>query len=218
MTWDFKYLQDEVKDLLNFNSAQTNQDFTAAQIKKSINRAYGREVHSAWLEGLKKYFHAVYDATWTSGSTTYEVPEFIQQQSILQVFDVTSSDPGHRLVFSDNGYAGDVFWKSRNILQWGTSGPSENKTLRFEFFAEPVDMSEDDDEPDLIFPTYREILVWAAGIDLRRRADEGSPGEWLQAHHDLRVDYWKTLSRGKPFSDVPAFKNSYPDAEVGFVY
>jgi len=218
MTWDFKYLQDEVSDLLNFNSAQTDQDFSTAQVKKAINRAYAREVHAAWLEGLQKYFHAIAELTWLSDETTFAVPPSIQQKSIIKVIDVTNSDPGHNLVFDDTGFSGDVFWKDRNTLQWGDSGPSEDKTLRFEFYAEPVDMVADDDEPDLVQPVYREVLVWSAAIDLRRRADEGAPPEWLGAYAELRLDYWKSISRGKPFTDYPVIKNAYPDAEVGFVY
>lgn len=216
--WSFLYLQNEVKDLINFNSSQTDQDFTTAQLKKAINRAYVREVNKAKQEGLQKYFHAYTDLTWLSGDVTFTVPDSIRHNALIKVEDVTTSDPGHKIVFDDNGFSGDVFWRDRNTLQWGTAGPSEDKTLRFEFYAEPTDMVSDDDEPDLVPPQHREIIVWSAGVDLRRRADEGSPQEWLAELHELRITYYKSMSLGKPFQDYPAIKNSYPDAEVGFVY
>ena len=44
---NFKELQDEVSELINFNSLQADQDFSAAQIKNAINRAYAREYRKA---------------------------------------------------------------------------------------------------------------------------------------------------------------------------
>ena len=61
---DFKAMQDEVAELLNFNSAQTDQDFTTAQIKKAINRGYAREYRKARQEGVREWFSGYREAVY----------------------------------------------------------------------------------------------------------------------------------------------------------
>ena len=88
---NFKELQDEVSDLLNFNSSQTDQDFTTSQIKKAINRAYLRETNKARQEGLSSYFKAVTTFTWPSGSKTVALPSIIQKRFLINMEDITGA-------------------------------------------------------------------------------------------------------------------------------
>ena len=62
---NFKELQDEVSELINFNSLQSDQDFSAAQIKNAVNRAYAREYRKARQEGTRSFFFAYRDLVLT---------------------------------------------------------------------------------------------------------------------------------------------------------
>ena len=214
---DFKTLQDEVSELLNFNSSQTDQDFTTSQIKKAINRAYAREYRKARQEGVRQWFAATVQLTWTSGSTTFTLPDSVKRNQIIHVIDVTNNDPGYTLVFDDRGFLGDLHWKDRNTLQWGTDGPSEDKTLRIEYMAEPEEMSADADEPKLVSRDHHELIAYSAAIDLRTRADEVAPQSWLFERQELRIDFYKDVSRSRPHSTVNTIRSGYSDS-ADFIY
>ena len=205
---NFKELQDEVSDLLNFNSSQTDQDFTTSQIKKAINRGYLRETTKARQEGLSSHFKTRTDITWPSGSLTFSLP---QKRFLINMDDITDQDPGRMMTFSDNPLAGDLFWLDRNTMQWGESGPSSDKSLRAEFFSYPETLLNDDDEPSIIGPEHHELLFYSAAIDLRTRADEAAPMEWLRQQMELRIDLYKDLSRGRPIRNVPTISGHSPD-------
>tara|TARA_R110002020_G_scaffold230081_1_gene440853 strand:+ start:303 stop:950 length:648 start_codon:yes stop_codon:yes gene_type:complete len=214
---NFKELQDEVSELINFNSLQTDQDFTTAQIKNAVNRAYAREYRKARQEGIRRYFSTTTDVVWESGSVTLELPERIRGSQICRVSDVTSTDPGTMVVFDDRGFLGDVFWKDRVTLQWGQTGPNETKTLRFEIMPEPSKMLTDDEVPDLVSPDHHELIFYSAAIDLKTRADEMAPPSWMSEREELRMDYYKDVSRGRPHSDVTSIRSAYPDS-ADFIY
>jgi hypothetical protein len=214
---DFKTLQDEVSELLNFNSTQTDQDFTTTQIKKAINRAYAREYRKARQEGLRQWFSSVTEITWLSGAVTLSLPGSVKRNQISRIIDVTNSDPGCQLMVDDNGFLGDVHWKDRSTLQWGSEGPSSNRTLRVEYMAEPEEMSADDDVPELIAPDHHELIFYSAAIDLRTRADEVSPQSWAMERQELRMDFYKDVSRGRPHSTVTVIRSGNEDASE-FIY
>ena len=215
---NFKELQDEVSDLLNFNSSQTDQDFTTSQIKKAINRAYLRETNKARQEGLSGYFKAQTDVTWPSGDLTFPLPERLRGVQLIKLVDVTdnSSGSGYCVVVYDGGdpptgtpawdsqmLLGTIFWKDRNTLQWGENGPNEDKTLRVEFMSKTETLTNDDDVPELVPGEHHELLFYSAAVDLRTRADEAAPMEWLRQQMELRIDFYKDVSRGRPHTSVP---------------
>jgi len=206
---DFAELQDETKELLNFNASQADQDFTLAQVKSALNRAYRREYVRARQEGSRRYFISTTDVSWTAGSATLELPTRLQGAQIIRVTDVTNSNPGSELVFSDFGNTGDLFWLNRNTLQWGESGPGATKTLRFEYFPKITKMVEDDDEPNLVPPEHHDIIFWSAAIDLRNRADEMAPQAWLIERESLRMDLWKDISKNRPHTDTIGISTTY---------
>ena len=208
---DFSELQDETKELLNFNASQTDQDFTLAQVKNAINRAYRREYVRARQEGSRRYFISTTDVSWVAGSATLELPTRLQGAQVIRITDVTSNSPGSELVFSDFGNVGDLFWLNRNTLQWGQSGPGSTKTLRFEYFPKITKMIEDDDEPDLVPSEHHDIIFWSAAIDLRNRADEMAPQAWLIERESLRMDLWKDISKNRPHTDTIGITTTYPD-------
>lgn len=215
---DFKELQTETEELLNFTSGVTDQNFTTAQIKRAINRAYKREVRLAKQEGTSSWFKVVQEETWPSGDLTFELPTGITGKTLIRVYDRTDNDPGLPLEIADNGNASRTFWKDYKTLQWGsTTGPGSDKTLAFVYYADAADMAEDGDEPWLIPPENREVLYWSAALDLRLRADEIVPREWKEQHKDAQSDFWKKVSLGRP-SDAPPTIRVVRSSDNTFVY
>jgi len=208
---DFLEIQTETKELLNFNSSQTDQDFTLVQVKSAINRAYRREYVRARQEGSRRYFISTTDVTWPSSTATLGLPSRLQGAQIVRVCDITDSNPGSELVFSDYGNVGDLFWLNRNTLQWGTTGPGSSKTLRFEYFPSITKLVQDEDLPDLIPSEHHDIIFWSAAIDLRNRADEMAPQSWLFERENLRMDLWKDISKNRPHTDTMGITVTHPD-------
>ena len=214
---DFLELQTETKELLNFNSSQTDQDFTLVQVKNAINRAYRREYVRGRQEGTRRFFISTTDVAWPSGQATLELPGYLQGVQIVRISDVTSGAPGTELIFSDSGSVGDLFWKNRITIQWGTGGPGAARTIQFEYFPKVTKMVQDDDEPDLMPPEHRELIFWAAAIDLRNRADEMAPQSWLFERENLRMDFWKDISKNRPHTDTVGITTTYPNM-VDLIY
>ena len=129
----------------------------------------------------------------------------------MRVSDVTSGTPGTELIFSDFGNVGDLFWHNRLTLQWGTGGPGSAKTLQFEYFPKITKMVQDDDVPDLIPSEHHDLVFWAAAIDLRNRADEMAPQSWLMERENLRMDFWKDISKNRPHTDTLGITTTHPD-------
>lgn len=188
---DFKTLQDEVADILNFTPDATDQDFTSLQVKKAINQAYADEVVKAKQCGSRVHFTKFDQITWPASQRVLTFPQDLQQKDLISFTDVTNDDPGHSL-------PGSVFWKDNKTLQWGTSGPASARTIRVYYYAAAETLVNDGDIPELIQPEHHELLMWSAAIRLRLRSDEGAPGPWTQHHRELQLDYWKSTSRGKP--------------------
>ena len=59
-------------------------------------------------------------------------------------------------------------------------------------------MTDDSQLPDLVFEDNHELLVLSAGVFMRFKSDEMAPPEWKEALADLRLDYWKELSKVRP--------------------
>lgn len=204
---DFKYCQDELSDLLNFTAGVVDQNFTTAQLKKALNRAYKREVRKGKVEGHSAWYKVGQVETWPSGQQTFDLPNGLDQRNILRVYDQTDNDPGIPLDIASEGNSGRMFFKDRNTLQWsGQGGPGQDKTLNFVYTADATEMVSDGDEPFLIPPENRELLWYSAAVDLRERADEVAPGSWHQKLSDAQMDYWKVVSRGRPSDMVPTIR------------
>lgn len=213
---NFVELQDRLNFVLNSDDSQTHQDFSAVRKKQALNYAGRTETNKAQVEGSRLWFKTTIDISWPASQTTLQLSSTISQRGIIRITDITNTNPGYELVFSENGFSGDVFWLNRTTLQWGTSGPSEAKTLRVEYFPIWSDLAQDDDEPELIPEQHQDLLIWSAAIFLFEVAEQEAPIAWHNIRHELRIDFWKYLSRGRPMSDVPTVRHRMD--EVGFTY
>ena len=72
-------------------------------------------------------------------------------------------------------------------------------------------MVQDEDVPDLIPSEHHDLVFWAAAIDLRNRADEMAPQSWLMERENLRMDFWKDISKNRPHTDTLGITTTHPD-------
>ena len=198
---NFLELQTEVQDWINFTAGVSDQDFSTDQIKRAINQAYKREVRKGRQEGGSNWFRKNMPQTWAASTTTLTLSDIFNQTNLLWVEDVTDSDPGYQVSIGTDSFSNsEIFWLDNRTLQYGDSGPSTARTLRFHYMARPVDMVNDAEIPDLVPDDFHELLVLSAGVYLRYKADEMAPGEWKAALDEVRMDYWKEIALGRPRS------------------
>jgi hypothetical protein len=215
---NFKELQSEVKFILNWNENQTDQDFTTLRIKKAVNRAYKQEVLKAEQEGGQRFFKTTLELPWLAGTVTFVLPPELNQEALIAIHDITTASIGTPLVFSDDGISGDLFWKDRSTLQYGNVGPASDKLLRFIFYASVEDLVDDGDVPMLIPDKFHELIAWTAALFLQEISDQEVTAVWMHERDDLRMDFWKWLSRGRATDDVPTIKNIKTNIDGGLIY
>jgi hypothetical protein len=192
--------------LLNFNPDEEDQDFagTAAEpwraLDFSINQAYREEYKLAVQEVGDPSFIKTLQFSWPSASTTLSLPASVAGKRISQIDDITSTSPGETIWIQqrEGAYQPSVFWLDSNTLQWGTSGPGEDKTLLAVFVQEPIDLVSPIDVPFLIPERHRDLLVWSAAVIARMiRDDDNVPRKWEQQIQSLRFAFWNDLMQGQ---------------------
>jgi hypothetical protein len=209
-----KQLREEVAFLLNFREGEADQDFAKTRLNKLIDRAYNLEVERAKTAGIKAYFQAATpDFTWTAGSQTLEFPQstisaILASTTIIEVFDITSGEPGVPLVFADQpNQGGDIFWKDKDTWQWtGNGGPGTTLTLRAFYEMRAEELEDDDAEPALIPAQFHWLIVWTAAVLGRSTADDRAPDDWRHEQHEMRLDFYKHVSKGRPLSRYPSIQ------------
>jgi hypothetical protein len=189
---------------VNFNSGQDDQDFSEETILGAINMAYKKEVTLAKQEGSQRWFHMTQEpAVWLSGEVTYTVPSPLNRVAVLRIADVTEEiSSGTPLLWGEGGSMSQVFWKNHKTLQWGTTGPTQDTTLRFMYVASPEELVNDDDYPELVPEEFHELLPLSAACILRLMADEICPVSWTTEQNEQRQLFWKFVSRGRPLADL----------------
>lgn len=194
---NFLDMQNEVKDLINFTAA-ADADFTDAKVKGAINARYKHEVVQAKQHGSRDWFRTKQAFTWPGSTVSITLPSGLERGDLVLFEDCTTTDPGVPLIFDSFGHAGDVHWLDHRKLQWGTSGPGSDRTLKVTYLAQAELLVDDEQEPLLIQPEHRMLLVWSAACYLRLKADERIPDDWKTAYREHQMDYWKAVSRGRP--------------------
>lgn len=206
--------RDELKTLtaliLNHNEGQTDQDFTAAQINTAIGQAYNEELIEMAENSLMEHLISTYEFVWTSGTVTKALPSSIEGKLLLRLANVTNNDLGDRLLFSSYGADTDLFWKDKSTMQWGTTGPSSDTTIRATYIATAESLVTGTSVPFLIPLQFHHLLAWTAACWLKDVAEETSPGIWLMRVQKTRERLWKYMSRGKPVSSVPSIRRFQP--------
>lgn len=215
---DYKTLKDRLNFILDNNDSQADSSFSAARVKDAVNWAYRDEVRHVYLEGNERWFFTTQDFSWPLNQVTFKIPDDIEKKNIIWIQDVTSRDPGEYVIFGPENHTSRLHWKDSRHLQWGTNGPAEAKTLRFGFYPNPLDLSDDGDEPILLPELYHELIAWSAAIFLLDVADRQAPLSWLSRQRDMRIDLWKHVSKGRPGTDSVRVRNTEPDPDDWIIH
>lgn len=203
------WLHEKVQRYLNFNSAQTDQDFAGSSndafaiIDDFINEAYVTEYNEARQEVGVDYFRETVTDTWPQSQLLYILPSPLQSDSLLDLTDITNSPRGTPLLPQSKDAQTRIFWKDNKTLQYDTTGPGSTMTLELGYLGQPSQMKDELDEPYLIPNSFRWLLVWSACIIGRALGDEAPPQFWVTRRDEQREQYHLALSKGKPLTSGP---------------
>lgn len=216
--WTLEELIADLQFKVAYNEGQTDQDFigpsgdTDRHFRNAINEAYVDEIEEAAQQGDPRWFYVLANVTWPGGQQNLDVPDNLRGKTWVSTYDITTTEPGTPIWWSDWEDGATHRWRDRNTLQWGTAGPSSDKTLRITYQAEPEEMLDNGDEPELVPPRFRHLLAWSAAIKLRRIADEQVPQGWVIERNDIRERMLKFFTlRGPVQTGGPGIRNTEPD-------
>ena len=193
--------------ILNFNPSGTDQDYTTAQANQGLQEAYNDEVILVSENGLLDHLKSYHEFTWTSSLVTLELASTLKSKLLIELRDITDSSVGDRIIFAGYGFGGDVFWKDKTTMQWSTTGPSSDRTIRATFIAVAETLQDDTSVPQLIPVQFHPLLAWGGAAWLKDLAEESYPVSWEKRIQRMRESLWKFMSRGKPISDPPRVRN-----------
>lgn len=166
-----------------------------------INEAGDKEVEDASLVGHRDRFIKYHEFVWPAATVTLAVPAPLLNLEIRYMHDVTNDVVGTRLPWTDGRPGEGVFLKENKTMQWGSSGPSADTTIRATYMTHFVEMTLPIDEPELIAPRYRWILVWSA-LDIAQTIGDQRVPQDVQRHLDKWRETWYAhLAKGSPSED-----------------
>lgn len=203
---NLEWLRAEVCRVLSVDPTNVDQAFQGTSddpwqfIDTCINEAYEDEISEIATGSDPERVLEFQDVTWKSTDRTIVLPDPLASADIFRVDDNTHLLPGTAVrIFSRNsGYEPWVSWLDNRTLQWGQTGPGEDKTLRFFYIAEPPIMVNKSDEPKYIPYRFRWVLVWNGAINCRIRQGESAPAVWVNKHQDWRMKMHIEFSKGRP--------------------
>jgi len=188
MARDVDWLQARIADKLDFNSSQADSDFSASQTLNLLNEAYDQEVNKGKTAGSKLYFIQTETFTWTGSAVTYDLTSNsdLDDLDIFGFYDITDDANAPREV--------NPYWRDRDTLVWESRpGPGTDRTIRVLYLAHAEELTLGTQEPLLVPPAHRWLLVWTAAILGREEADEMAPQSWYSRQSDLRLSWYKEI-------------------------
>jgi len=201
----------ELRAMLSFilsnNDGQTNQAFSTPRLNEALNLSYVDLVNALRLESGWKWTKVVRDVVWPASQVVLELPYSMRSTGILSMADITTSTTGIRFEVSDTSDSSLPYWFDRNKWQWGTDGPSEEKTIRVAYWPVVEWDSADSAEPDLIPTDHRALLAWEAAILLSDIADQKAPASWTSRTLQQKMALMKLMSLNRP-AEVPTLPRS----------
>ena len=219
--WNLEALIKDLKFKLTFNEGQTDLEFSGPSedpdryFRDYINEAYADELRDAKQIGDSRWFYHIQSLVWPSGQLTYELPSSMDMKGLISVYDITNSDPGSPLWFNVWEAGASHLWRTRATMQWGTSGPGSDRTIRFTYLGDSQELVHDTDEPVLIPNDCRHLLSWRAASKLRLIADDSYPAGWDREMREIREGMLKFFSQRGPLqTGATGVLNTQPDFSI----
>jgi hypothetical protein len=200
---DVKEILDNVEDWLNNDSSLPHQDFDRSRLLRLLNMSYRKAFRYAMIHAPKDWQQVTVDITWPANQNTFELPSGLAQKNIIDIRNVTSDDVGYQMPIGHSPGFHEVFWKDYKTLQYGVDGYPNNQVLRVLYRAEPEELITESQEPSLVPPYHRDVLILGTCLLARQQADESYPPAWRQEYEQLLLGYTKLMSRGRPEARVP---------------
>jgi hypothetical protein len=194
----------KVSRIVSFNEGQTDQDFagpsndTYAILDDAINEAQRAERNHAVIECGDEWFKVTENFSWPANQVTFAFPTYIDQDSIAELYDVTNDSRGLPIIPFPRAMQTKIFWLDKGTLQFEQTGPGSDITLQVVYIAQPHDLKDPLDEPDLFPYAHRDLLNWSAACILRDMADEQPPARWIERRDEYRENFHLMLAKGKP--------------------
>lgn len=192
---------------------QTDQDFNSLNdayyhLDDALTEAYHLEVNEGKVKASSENFKETEQVTWLSGAVTFSFPTFIQPHNILELYDVSDDGLGRLLILGRRSSGQTIFWKRRDLLQWGSEGPTSDVTLEVTYVAIAQTLKTPLQEPELIPYEFRDLLTWSAACILAAKAEQKPPYEWKEKRDEWRSSWYTAMSRGRPMhQNVPRIRN-----------
>lgn len=196
-------IRELLSEILVAAPTQPNANFSRSRLDRSINRRYRFEIQAAILEGLRQYFRRKATVLWPANQQVLEIPEELRNIWLERIDDETHVTPGSRVVVANRPTEGSIFWEERNKIRWGIEGPPEDKNLGFYYVGRGEALLSDVAEPLLIDETYQPILAWSSAVELISMDNQRTPPDWNERLLEYRLDWYKSLSVGRPMEQVP---------------
>lgn len=198
-------LRGPVQWLLNFSPTDvTNLDFykSAADpngnIDFAISEAERIEYEELFPSINPDWLRRAQDFTWPADSATFSLPDEINDANLEGIENLAEDGQGLIVPVGRAGMHEEIFWKDNETLQWGTSGPTSAQSLRLFYFAQPVGLADDEDQPSWLPVRHRHLLIWSAAIVARFAADSKAPAAWEKLRNEIRLQVRHQLSMGRP--------------------
>lgn len=207
------WLRRILSGIVNFNSDQTDQNFNTLNdefyhLDDALTEAYDLELSEGKVKASVEPFKETAELEWESGDATFTLPDYIQREDILEIYDITNNAVGSLVTVGRRSAGHAVFWKTRRKLGWGTEGPGEDKTLEVTYVGSAQTFKKPQQEPGLIPYRFRWVLPWSAAVLLSSKADQNPPQHWMSQLAEWRSSWYSAMSRGSPMhQNVPRVHN-----------
>ncbi len=208
---DYEWLLRQLKFIVYNNTGQADQAYANNSatdpnyhLREALNAAYENEVEEAKSECGFDPFRRTEDFVWPASQVVLELPATLVNKQGLAIRDITTFSDGDRFIISSSPDEGTVWRKDYNKLQWGTTGPESERTLRFFYLADAEHLGEVPSQQPLLIPyKFRWLIVWRAGKELELVGNLKAPQAWEAQAADIRSNYHKFLSRSFTLESTP---------------
>lgn len=211
-TYNVEWLLKKLKWVVNYNEGQPNQNYrgpstqTDKHFLDALNEAYQSIIRKARETRAQAWRH-IHDVTWPSADVTFELPDELKNKQVTLVRDITDGIDGPIVDIGDFQDRFEVFRRDFKTLQWGTTGPGRDTTLRFFYLVAAEPLIHNAQVPELVPEEFKMLLVYEAAFELRIVSENRAPEAWYKKIEEMSESFHKLVSRGWPMeSNIPRIR------------